>query len=308
MSLPLGYVPSPEDPRDHDFAGTKLFGAAAKERKSIFVSPHVHVDQVGNSCVGNTIIIGGVQDLNRKQVELGVMAPHAIRRPDGSFERLANGKYVVEYRVPDLLPALAPLYQYTGGRLMWFRLTGAPIPRDAIPDGGSSYRLGIMWLRDVENGGGAREAALWPETPENLERHPPMHVDQGEPLVTVESYSRIRYEANEDGDALLDGSLAALEGFNRGECSKPLGSMELTEAFVNTPTGELFDDENPGEDIGGHAMPVSGYDAPNDAFLFDNSWPNPTSVRVRRRYLKRRGRGGEFWVLNGLIYLPRSAS
>lgn len=304
----LGYVPSPEDVRDHDFAISGVYGSSPKARKSIRVSPHIHVDQVGNSCTGNSVIIGGVQDLNAKQVELSVEAPHAIRKGDGSFERYADGTLVTEMRVPELLPPLSTLFQYTGGRLMWFRFSGVTIPPTGIPDEGSAYRLGIMWLRDIDNGGGAREEAAWPERPENLRRYPPAHVDQGDPLVTVRAYSRIRYEATEDADTLRDSCLAALEGFERGECSKPLGSMELTESFVATPEGGLMDVANPGKDVGGHAMPVGGYDEPNDALWFDNSWPKPQAVRVPVPYLAKRGRGGEFWVLNGLIYLPRMAA
>ena len=82
--------------------------------------------------------------------------------------------------------------------------------------------------------------------------------------------------------------------------------MQVTEGFVNTPPGQVYDARNPGERVGGHAMLVKAYNAADDTVDLHQTWiGRPRTYRVRIDDLA--AAGGETWVLKNLIYIPRVA-
>lgn len=312
MSEPLpftGMIASPPDARDLDFAASELAGGVEVTRQSIDTTGdgHIERDQFCNACVQYTLD-QAVQDLDRKCVALGVPVRVARTNADGSLMIDDRNKLVVADDPivrTETLPLTSPIFGYAGGRLMRLHAMRQPVPPDGLPDTGSSYRHGIQWRRDVENGGGTREDALFPDVPENSRRLPPAHVMQADPLVKIGGYYRIHGEGNEQ--ALRDGIVAALLGYQRGLCSKPCTSMLVGDEFVNTPEGEIFQGRQ-GAKGAAHAMLVKGYDGPTDCAILHQTWQGrPRTNRVPISILATRGWGFESWVVKDLIYIPRAA-
>lgn len=307
-----GMVESPVDPRDYDFESTEVFGSSAASRTTVDTEGdgHIERDQWSQSCTQYTLA-QAVQDFDRMLVRLGMPVRVARLNDDGSIMVDPETNQAVLEAEPRVmtqpLPLISPIYLYQGARRMRFVANGDPVPDDGLPDTGSSYRHGIMWFRDVENGGGTRLDSLFPDAGENARIFPPAYVDQGDPLVKVGSYYRIHGEGRED--ALRDGIRAALQGYLLGKCSKPCGSIMTTEGFVNTPEGQVYDASKPGKNTGSHAMLIKAYEEPTDCVVFHQTWHGrPRTYRVPVPVLATRGIGFETWVLKNLIYIPRVAA
>ncbi len=300
IPLPTGALPSPPGD-DIDFRD--LYAHAGVVRPIVTVDcrlPHEQRVQGQPSCVGYTVATQ-MQDFDAKLWALNRNVH--VRLPNGTLD-------VRPRRTLPQLPPLSGHWHYTLGRWIEAKLAQRVLGPEGLPNTGSSYRLNIMGLRDVENGGGCRAETDWPDIPENATRIPPAHVITAEPHVSVGGYYRIFGER--DVDRLREGWLEALHGYELGENSKPGAVMDVGQVYAQTPEGSVYDDVAAGELAerepatmwGGHAQQGCGYDATQDALVLHSTWPGQSTFRVRAQHMADRGR--EFWVLSDLIYIPRA--